>query len=234
MIPNGLFITGTDTDIGKTIVTSIIGAILQEDRIDFGLFKPVQSGTVNNLCPDLETYKLFIRLPDPEEEIIPVRLEAAQAPTIAAEMANTAVDIEKILRSFYILRQKHRNLLIEGIGGLMVPLCQDMLVIDFIKKTGMPAVVVTGSYLGTINHTCLTLAALSQKGVPVAGIIFNRVKRVEDPVFKHIENEIIRISNAPLLGYLNEWADFKDNTVQVIKQARKTLYINKLLSYFSK
>jgi len=234
-MPNkGLFITGTDTEIGKTVVTSIIGAILKEEGIDFGVFKPVQTGVEKGICPDLKVYKLFFEPDDMEEEIIPIKLKAPQAPTISAKLENNTIHIEKILQSFYILKQKHKNLLIEGIGGIMVPLTGEVLVYDFIKKTGLPAVVVTRPYLGTINHTCLTLSVLKHIGIKVAGIIFNRVNDIEDNIFQKVEEEIKRISNVPVLGYLRNYKIKKERIQEIISDARKTLFLDRILSFFSK
>ncbi|MFH0922080.1 MAG: dethiobiotin synthase [Fibrobacterota bacterium] len=193
----GLFITGTDTDVGKTLVTSLLGALLQAKGYDIGLFKPVQTGVQ---CPDLEVYRRFVRLTDADDEIVPVRFREPQAPSIAARMEKKDAQIEKMLRTFYILQKRHKNLLIEGVGGILVPIGPKHQVMDLIKEFGLPALVVARPKLGTINHTCLTVLALRRAGIRVAGIVFNNLAPGEKEDFMHVEKEIRRLTRVPVLG----------------------------------
>lgn len=219
----GLFITGTDTGVGKTFVVCALARLLQREGVDFGVFKPVQTGLVRGKCPDLETYRRDFRLPDPEELTIPVRLTAPQAPVIAARLEKQELFIEKIRRSFYILQKRHDNMLVEGVGGVMVPLTPGVLVADFIRMCGLPALVVARPDLGTINHTCMTVDVLRRKGVKVAGVIINKVKNPGNAVFRMVLAEIERIAGVPVLG-----------TIGRSQPVKKSLDYGAILKHFAR
>lgn len=232
MKKQGLFITATDTEVGKTQVTAIVGAMLQAAEIDFCVFKPAQTGVVRGKCPDLEEYKRYFRLMESEKRIIPVRFKAPQAPTIAADMEKRPCRVENILQSFYILKRHFANLLIEGIGGIHVPLTRKTLVSDFIKKTGLPPMVVTQPDLGTINHTCLTLYALKKTGIRPAGFVFNRVRKT-GRLFRQVKTEIERVSGMACLGYVENFSRNISPAARV-RRAQKTMDVKKIVSYFKK
>lgn len=232
MKKGGLFVTGTDTGVGKTLVTAVLGAILQEAGIGFGVFKPVQTDVRGGRCPDLEVYKKFFKLPDPEREVVPVRFRAPQAPSIAAFLENKGVRIEKIIQSFYILREKHENLLIEGLGGAVVPLSQKVWLPDLMKKCGLPVLVVARPTLGTINHTCLTVSFLKRTGIRVAGIVFNRTGNPGDPVFKKVKEAIMRFTGVDVLGHLKNFNMNRVGPPRIIWSAQKTLKVPEILNHF--
>ncbi len=230
----GLFVTGTDTGVGKTFVLCVLGAMLKRKGIDFGVFKPIQTGAARGGNPDLDAYRRCFALPDPEEEIVPVRLKAPQAPTIAAAMEKREVFIEKISRSFYILQHKHKNMLVEGIGGVMVPLVSDYLVLDFIKMTGLSALIVAASRLGTINHSSLTVLALKQKGIKVAGVVLNKAGASGSGLHQRVCREIERISGSPVLGSLGVFGSGKNRVDSILASAGKSLNTAAIMRFFEK
>ncbi|OGJ84516.1 MAG: dethiobiotin synthase [Candidatus Raymondbacteria bacterium RifOxyA12_full_50_37] len=233
MRAKGLFITGTHTGVGKTRVTAIIGALLRKQGIDFGVSKPVHTGVKGRTCPDLEEYKRFFSLSDPDALVCPVRLKAPQAPTIASALEKSPVMIETIDTSLYILRQQHVNVLVEGIGGVLVPLTQKVTVADLIKRTGLFAVVVASPQLGTINHTCLTIEALRNRKVPIAGVVFNKVA-VTSVVFDMIVQEITRMTRVPCLGYLGTHQKRMSTSGAIVRAALHTLQVKQIISFFKK
>jgi len=231
---SGLFITGTDTDVGKTVVTAILAAILKRRGYDSGLFKPVQTGCVRGKCPDLEVYRRFVDFADAERAIIPVRLRAPQAPSIAAEMEKQKVQIEKIRASFYILSKNHRNMLVEGVGGLMVPVTRDHLVIDLIREFRLPALIVARPGLGTINHTVLTAEALRRRKIRIAGVIFSGTEKEGSRELRMVIREIVRIARIPALGTLGRFDMEKQSPREITEHADKSLRVDAILKFFKK
>lgn len=159
----GLFVTGTDTDIGKTIVSTILAL-----GTNSMYWKPVQSGL------DDETDTEFIEKYLSSERIFKeaFRLKNPLSPNHSAKLDG----IEINLNDFIIPNTNDRSLIIEGAGGVLVPLNNSELIIDLIKKIGFPCVVVAKSGLGTLNHTLLTIEALKNRDIPIQGIILNGEK----------------------------------------------------------
>lgn len=226
----GFFITGTDTDVGKTVFASVLGAILRKKGYGCAHFKPVQSGADSSGGPDIHEYRKF----GAKEVFATVCLKPPQAPLIAARLERKKVQIEKLLSSFYILTQKHRNLLIEGAGGVIVPITKKMLMADLAKSFGLPVVIVARPELGTINHTCLTAAYLKARGIRIAGIVFSGVRQKDVDDFLPISNEIKRISGVSLLGYLERFDFAKDGLDKVLRRAEKTLKLRKIHTFLKK
>ncbi len=231
---HGLFITGTDTDVGKTIFTSVLAGVLDKKGYDFGIQKPIQTGMSNEKCTDLEVYKKFTKIKDNENLVIPERFREPQAPIISAELENRKVRIENIMESFYILNHKHKNMLIEGIGGVMVPITNSVMVVDLIRIFRLPVLIVSRPTLGTINHTCLTADFLKRRGIAIAGIVFSGVVQSENSIFIRVMEQIKRISRVPILGYLEKHDFFKSAPDGIVKRAEKTLKLDGILKFFKK
>ncbi len=181
-LPGGFLVTGTDTGIGKTVVSAMLVRAL-----DAYYIKPVQAGldepTDTEIVRDLSG--------QPAERFFPecYRLQAPASPHLAAAMEGIKIDTEQL-----ILPQTNRPLIVEGAGGVLVPLTESVLFVEVFASWRLPAIVCARTSLGTINHTLLTLAALRDRGIPVLGIIF-----VGDA---HEENESIipRLGNVRHLG----------------------------------
>ncbi len=181
----GIFITATDTGVGKTVATAAIVRGLQRQGIKAGAMKPVETGCV---CKDgiLEPsdgrfLKDIAGMDDTLELITPVRFESPLAPYMAASIEGAQVDLKKIFDAYRQLSGRYDFMIVEGIGGVMVPVAEVAkgkgsgvyFVIDLIRELGLPAVVVTRPALGTINHTLLTVSQLLNEGIDVRGIIIN-------------------------------------------------------------
>jgi malonyl-CoA O-methyltransferase len=157
----GLFVTGTDTDVGKTIASAALVRAL-----DGAYWKPVQSGTDELPNGDSGTVAHLAALP-PERVLAPRHAFASPlSPDQAAALEGRAIALDD-----FTLPPCDRPLLVEGAGGVLVPLNDDALMIDLMERLGLPVVVVARSGLGTINHTLLTLAALRGRGLVVAGVV---------------------------------------------------------------
>jgi dethiobiotin synthetase len=177
LIPS-LLITGTDTGIGKTIVAASIGQILHELGYRVAVFKPAGSGCVHRreglVSEDAELLAHCANARHPLDLICPQRYAEPLAPAIAAERAKQPLDWEAINRSIKLMSRDSDVMVIEGIGGLLVPMDEKHTFLDAAEDMKSPAVIVARPALGTINHTLLTLQALRARSIPVAGVVINR------------------------------------------------------------
>ncbi len=175
----GVFVTGTDTDVGKTVIAAGLTAALRRRGEQAVYFKPMQSGcpeTGGKLIPtDAAWARDLTGLAEPLELLTPITLRLPLAPGVAAAREGVAVDLEGIAQAIRELASRYEFFVVEGAGGLYVPLIDTgFLVLDLIGWLGLPLLVVARAGLGTINHTALTVMAARQHGVEVAGIILNR------------------------------------------------------------
>jgi len=155
------FVTGIGTDVGKTVVSAILTEALQADY-----WKPIQAGDLENS----DTIKIKNLITNPKTKFYPeaYRLPEPLSPHAAAANAGIEIQLNQIT-----LPDTENNLIIEGAGGLFVPLNSEQLVIHLIQKLEVPVILVSANYLGSINHTLLSAEALKMRNIPVAGIIFN-------------------------------------------------------------
>jgi dethiobiotin synthetase len=169
LIPERIFVTGSGTGVGKTLISAVLTA-----GLDAKYWKPIQSG-FNNL-PHFLTDAFWVQkhLELAEQRIIPetYAFRAPVSPHQAAASAGQKIDTGKILRQFGEL-DPTTSLVVEGAGGLMVPLNDEELMIDLIMEMALPVLVVSSTSLGTINHTLLTIEALQARDISIAGIVLN-------------------------------------------------------------
>jgi dethiobiotin synthetase len=200
----GIFITGTDTGVGKTIVAAGLVIALRKQGIDCGYFKPVASGAVKTktgwLSPDLRLILNTTGLMDPPPLMNPVCLVPPVAPLPAAEMTGVKWTWPEIDRAYALLLRYHDFLVVEGVGGILVPLKKRVLVIDLIKRLDLPVLVVGRPNLGTINHTLMTLTLLKQHNIRVLGFLFNGQKGRPGAPEKTAPDIIRCISGVPYWG----------------------------------
>lgn len=173
----GFFITGTDTGVGKTIIAGAMIKALCFLGFKTSGMKPVESGCVREdgvLTPsDGMFLKQIAQMQEPVTEVTPCCFESPLAPLPASELENTYVSVTKIRKAYYSLQASYSAVIVEGIGGLMVPLKQDYFVVDLAREIGLPLIVVAKPGLGSINHTMLTVNYALKDGLTVAGIIIN-------------------------------------------------------------
>jgi dethiobiotin synthetase len=163
-------VVGTDTGVGKTVVTAGLTGWLRERGVDARAVKPCQTG-----YPPDDDAGLVARACDDEDAATCLRrLEPALAPAVAARQTDASLSYEELLSGCQAALDASGVGIVEGIGGLRVPLADDREVVDLVADLGVPAVVVARSGLGTLNHTALTVEALRRREVPVHGIVFNQ------------------------------------------------------------
>ena len=173
----GVFITGTNTEVGKTVVAGAIARCLRAAGVRVGVFKPVATGCSwrreGLVSEDAEFLSHCSGLAEPLEVINPVRYHEAVAPLVASERSGVEADWSEVRRSYNYLAGRSEAMVVEGIGGVMVPLGRDYLVLDLMEEMALPVVVVSSSRLGAINDTLLTLSACRGRGLEVLGVVIN-------------------------------------------------------------
>ena len=173
--PGGVFITGTDTSVGKTIVTAAVAAALTGHGINAGIMKPIATGMDPGEAGEADPNWLACAtgVTDPPHLIAPYRFRMPASPLVAATRDGRAIDPALIIDAFQALSARHDCVVVEGIGGVLVPLTPDFFVADLAKQMGLPVLIVARAQLGSINHTLLTVECLRHRGVTVCGLIFN-------------------------------------------------------------
>jgi dethiobiotin synthetase len=172
-----LFVTGTDTGCGKTVVTAALVRHLRAHGTDVGVMKPFATGVCAadiSQEDDIALLRAAAGIDDGYDRISPSRFTRPLAPACASEIEKRDVEIGPVLELIRDYRKAHTVTVIEGIGGVAVPLTPSFLVSDFVRDLGAPALIVARSALGTINHTLLTVEHLRGRGVPVVGVVFVR------------------------------------------------------------
>jgi dethiobiotin synthetase len=170
----GLFVTGTDTDVGKTIVTGALAAALRAEDLNVGIWKPVQSGALlGSGETDAERLLQYSGIHERAEDVASFTFQAPLTPMLAAKQDGVDITLQEVISAGQPLADRYESVLIEGAGGVAVPLTEDSLVVDLISELRIPALIVARSGLGTINHTLLTVSYLQQHGVPIIGFILN-------------------------------------------------------------
>jgi dethiobiotin synthetase len=210
----GIFVTGTDTDVGKTQVAAGLTAALRAQGLQAGYFKPVQSGCPEEggrLIPsDARIAQELANLPESLDLLTPITLRLPLAPGVAAAHEGTKVDLERVAGAFRELGKRYDFLVVEGAGGLYVPLVDnDFLVLDLARWLQLPLLVVARAGLGTINHTALTVLAARQAGLPVAGVVLNRCSVTPGLAEQTNPAVIEAITGVPILAKVPEIANLE-------------------------
>lgn len=198
----GLFITGTDTGVGKTLVSCAFIYLLRSRGVDAAGFKPVASGSSGGLWEDAENLRAASGNVEPLDAICPLRFHAPLAPTLAARHEQRAVELNAARRALAALRVRRSAVIVEGVGGLLVPLDERTLVLDFAAEAGFPVVIVCRAALGTMNHTLLTLRELERSNVAVAGMVMNTTRAEDAAVVAETRGEMERIAGRKMLAVL--------------------------------
>ncbi len=242
----GFFVTGTDTGVGKTVITA---ALIQAIRL-LGLkvcgMKPIETGCLKSefrvesselrvkdrvLIPsDGMFLKKTAGMDNSIDSVTPIRLENPLAPLPASEIEDIPVDIEKIKKAYAELSKKYEVVVVEGIGGLLVPIKRDYFVLNLARDFGLPIIVVSRPGLGTINHTMLTVNCAIKEGLTVAGIIINYSQPPKDTPSEKTNPEVIKqISPVPIIGIFPYLEDMERSTIE--KAAVKNLDIERIRKY---
>ena len=227
----GVFVTGCDTGVGKTVIAGAIAASMKAHGLDVGVMKPIASGAKeigDKLVSEDAVYlKKIIDSTDDDDLVSPIRLKPPIAPTIAAVKSGVTIDIDKVWKAYEVLSNRHDFVVVEGIGGLMVPVDDTLFVADLVRKMDLPLVIVGSDYLGTINHTLLTVEYAKSRKIRIKGIIINMLKG-DDGFVREIE----KYSSVPILGTI----PFKENVSvencvygDIVEDLRREINISKIM-----
>ena len=201
------FITGTDTGVGKTLVTGAIASALVRQGMRVGVMKPCETGcrVIDGvLMPEDAVFlKTMAQSDEPMEVICPYRMKQPVAPFVAAKLSRTTIDVARITAAFRGLCERSDVVLVEGSGGLLVPVNEKAMNLDLALTLELPLLIVARLSLGTINHTLLTERVARAGGAEVAGIVLNQTDRQHGGIAEKTNPDVIRrFVQSPVLGPL--------------------------------
>ncbi|MDA3130466.1 dethiobiotin synthase [Aliibacillus thermotolerans] len=174
MSQRGLFITGTDTGVGKTLITAALGRMLSEEGLDVRMFKPMMSGVKReDAQSDAAILQKFVPGKLSLEQMNPFQFNAPLSPYMAAKKEGKSVSFQRVIEAWETIKNNHSYYLVEGAGGLAVPLGEHYTVADVAKALRFPLLIVARPTLGTVNHVLLTIEYAKTKGLDVLGVILN-------------------------------------------------------------
>ena len=205
MMSHSYFVTGTDTEIGKTLVTAAL--VYKLNVLNSGsacAYKPVVAGTYRNsegmLCnEDLETYALVQDPAIPQNVICPYVLDTPAAPHLVAAKHGKHLELDRMVQAYQTLQTQIAHVIAEGAGGFLTPIDDRYDLSTFAVRIQVPVILTVGMRLGCINHTLLTVEAIEQRGLKLAGWVANCI----DPKMLYLNENITTLQNrikAPLLG----------------------------------
>lgn len=203
----GLFVTATDTGVGKTEVACALLAAARAGGLDAVGMKPAQSGVTAGEPSDAERLVLACGGAEPQEAICPYSFAPPLAPAVAARLEGRAVSFARVLETARALAARHAAVVVEGAGGLLVPLTESETYADLAVALGLPVLLVARAGLGTVNHAALTVEALRRRGLAVAAIVLNRTGPADDPSVPYNAAEIAKATGLAPLGPLPYVAD---------------------------
>ncbi|MBU4334048.1 MAG: dethiobiotin synthase, partial [Candidatus Omnitrophica bacterium] len=224
----GIFVTATDTGAGKTYASLVLGHLLKDKKIDVGYMKPVQ-------CSGDDASKITnaLDLKDDFNLINPYYFEEPLSPNTAAKRAGRKIDPQKIIKAYQKLSAQHEMMIVEGAGGLLVPLCKDYLIADLIKDLELEVIIVSRLGLGTINHTLLSINQAKSLGINVKGVLFCNTSKNKGGIPEQTNPSVIKdYSGVDILGQV----PFLDKVDQqaIVDKCSNAININKIFNLSDK
>lgn len=195
----GVFVTGTGTEVGKTVVAATIARTLAGEGKRVAVFKPAVTGLDEGVETDHALLRRASGSDQSDEEIAPYRYGPPASPHLAAALAGEEIDPERLRQTAAAAAKGADAIVCEGVGGLMVPLSPDYLVRDLAADLGYPLVVVASPGLGTINHTLLTVEAARAAGLEIAAIVLNPWPEEPTEIERSNRETIAELAGAPVL-----------------------------------
>jgi dethiobiotin synthetase len=204
-----LFVTGTDTGVGKTLVTAALARFLTNAGLSVGVMKPIETGVRDTSVPgdDAALLRWAACSEDPDEQIAPYRFVPPVAPAQAVEESGAHIDPGHIAKLLVSMRCRKDIVLVEGAGGLMVPIQGGFLMADLAGHLELPLLLVTHPRLGTLNHTLLTTFVARAMDLQMAGYLINRMPTAPTKAEAETPHQLAALASADLLGVLPEIED---------------------------
>ena len=213
-----LFITGTDTDVGKTYITSGLAITLRKMGVDIGVMKPFAAGIAQKKgykSEDVEILSKSAQIHDPENLINPQFFPISASPYTAWKKLKIKPKIPLVLSSFKKLSNIHEMMLVEGMGGILTPILKDYYVTNLIKDMKIPAIIVTRSKVGTVNHTLMTVKMCEKYKIPIKGIIINNFDD-DGYQIKQLKKDLEDLTKVKVLGSIPFINDLSDKSLYKI------------------
>ena len=213
-ILKSLFITGTDTDVGKTYITAGLAITLRKMNVDIGIMKPFAAGDKQKKgykSEDVEILSNAAQINDPEPLVNPQFFPISASPYTAWKKLKIKPKIPLILSSFKKLSDKHEMMLVEGMGGTMTPILKNYYVANLIKDMKIPTVIVTRSKVGTVNHTLMTVLMCQKYKIPIKGIIINNFDKGY-PI-NQLKKDLESLTGIKVLGSIPFIKDMSDKSL---------------------
>ena len=229
----GVFVIGTDTGVGKTIFAAGLAWALRRKSVDVGVMKPFatasRSFSRSHKSADVAMLAKAAAAKENDSMLNPSFYEIPASPLMASQLSGQAPPVlEDALRSFEKLLALHAFVIVEGIGGIMVPLTERDYLVDFIKLTGLSVIIVSRPSLGTLNHTMLTVRACRSSGLAIAGVVINMMPKKPTRVEKNTPNMLAKLTGVPILGTIPRLS--KPGYVSAGKVVEKRIDLDRLLS----
>ena len=212
---NSIFVTGSDTDVGKTFVTAGLAVTLRKMGIDVGIMKPFAAGSPQKKgfkSEDVEILSKAAQVSDSENLMNPQFFKMAASPYTASKDLKVKVRVDLVLSNFKKLSKLHSMLLVEGMGGIMTPILKNYFVSDLIKEMRLPVVIVTRTKIGTVNHTIMTCKMCEKYKIPIKGIIINNFDS-EGYKVKTLKRDLGNLTGVPILGAIPYMENFSDDSL---------------------
>jgi len=225
-----LFITGTDTNVGKTYIAAGLAVTLRKMNVDVGIMKPFAAGKSQKRgykSEDVEILSKAAQVCDPEILVNPQFFTMAASPYTASKSLKVKVKKTTVLSSFNKLSKLHKILLVEGMGGIMTPILKNYYVADLIKEMKIPAVIVTRTMVGTVNHTIMTVKMCQKYKIPIRGIIINNFDSDGYSV-KILKRDLQDLTGVPILGDIPYIEDLSDDSLY--KTFKKNIDVKSLIN----
>lgn len=225
----GIFITGTDTAVGKTLVAACLALQLKDRGKRVGVMKPIETGVVPTRQHHSDAVRLraIVESDDALGAVCPYAFPLPLSPLAAAQAERSAIDLKAIQQVYRLLAKEHDLMIVEGIGGVHVPIAKKQDVMDLIKRLRLPTVVVGRSGLGGINHALLTIEALRKRKLAVAALVLNATRPVRSQEARLQEKTTVEIlrkkAGVPVIGPLPYRSEvqkqFRKSVVRLAKSA---------------
>jgi dethiobiotin synthetase len=213
-----IFITGTDTGVGKTLVAAALACHFSSQGLKVGVMKPIETGVTDpaKLGADAALLRWSAESADDIELISPYRFPQPVAPCQAATAAGEQIDTDRIIAAYHALRHGKDIVLVEGAGGLMVPIRGGYIMADLARQMGLPLLVITHPRLGTLNHTLLTTFAARAMDLELSGLIINQMPDNPGEAEREAPHLLASLASADLLGVLPEVAGNEYEKVKIL------------------
>ena len=225
---NSFFITGTDTDVGKTYVTAGLAVTLRKMGINVGVMKPFAAGTAQRKgfkSEDVEILSNAAKVDDPESLVNPQFFPIPASPYTAYKKLKIKPKVSTVLTNFKKLSKLHDLILVEGMGGLMTPILKNYSIASLIKDMNIPTVIVTSSRIGTVNHTLMTCIMCKKYKIPIKGIIINNFE--DGYSVPQLKKDLEDLTGVKVLGSIPFIKNMSDASLNRI--FKKNLDMNRLL-----